>query len=235
RVCQFLHGVGAAASSTFVFPSAARVLVRVFFEVRTLLPTLDFRVATLKGVGACSGTLPASIRHVLVLSYAFHCVLRFPRIVRNTNASASIIDQLVHLFRLLHISLIVHAGECARFVDGLRICPRIAENQQGGGHGREQQFERHVYFSPSWQTSDWPTEPSRSGSQGRIGRDPDQAHAGRRNRQRRTPVEGGHAGEQSEMERTSRLLKRRRRCVYLRLCDYSRLVMPPATCHSDCS
>src|SRR5690348_13056781 len=64
-----------------------------------------------------------------------------------------------------------------------------------------------------------------------MGRDPGQAHAGRQIRQRRTPVEGGHAGgTERNGEKVFRLLKRRR---WLR--DYSRSMMPPATSHSDCS
>src|SRR5262245_42086564 len=73
---ECLRRVGAAATGTLVFAGAAGDLVQVFLEVRTLLPSDVDRVSTFKSLRASSAALPASIGHVLVLSYAVFCVFR---------------------------------------------------------------------------------------------------------------------------------------------------------------
>src|SRR5262245_19244678 len=71
RVCEFLKGVSAPATHAFIFAGAAGLLVRIFFELRVLLPGhIDLVRPTFRGVGAGPAAFPTSVRHVLVLSCA---------------------------------------------------------------------------------------------------------------------------------------------------------------------
>ena len=60
-VRQILIRVRSPATGAFVGASATGNLVRVFVEVRTLLPALVYLVSTFKGVSACPGALPAFV------------------------------------------------------------------------------------------------------------------------------------------------------------------------------
>src|SRR6478672_9605032 len=70
RVREFLKGVGSAATGVLVFAGATGPLIRVFLEMRPLLPTLVYLVATLVGVDAGPRSLPTLVGHVLVFSHA---------------------------------------------------------------------------------------------------------------------------------------------------------------------
>src|SRR5262245_1746068 len=128
-VVQGLVHVRAAATSAFVFASATGIFVRVFLEVRTLLPALVSLVSTFKGVTAGSAGLPPLVRHVLVLPHAILSELRCGRIIGDADASLDKIGHLVSLFRLRLSPLVVHAGDGASHVHCLTSVPHsIAKN-----------------------------------------------------------------------------------------------------------
>src|SRR5262245_34423188 len=105
------QGEGTAATGAPVFANATCILVRIFLEVRTLFPAEVHLVSTFIVVSAGPAAPPTSIRHVLVLSYAVRGGLWCGDIVGDLYASPSVVDQLVSFFRLLHIPLVVHAGQ----------------------------------------------------------------------------------------------------------------------------
>ena len=103
------------------FARATGILVRVFRELRTLLPAVVQFVPSFKGVSASAAALPTFMRHALVLSYAVRRGLRCGGIIGDAYASASVVDQLLALFRLLDVLLVVHAGDSANVIDGLAV------------------------------------------------------------------------------------------------------------------
>src|SRR5262245_60307410 len=115
-VRHVLVNIGAAATGALVFTGAARERVWICFQLRTLLPGVGQLVSIFIGARAGPVALPASIGHVLILSYAVHGDLLYGGIAGEFHAAASEVDQLVPLLNLLLVPLVVYAGDSALFV-----------------------------------------------------------------------------------------------------------------------
>lgn len=84
--------------------------------------------AAFEGEGAAPRALIALVGLELVFSYAVLCVLLCGRIVRNADAAANPIGQLVPLFQSLLGIFIGYAYKRTRFVHGFGDCHATTEN-----------------------------------------------------------------------------------------------------------